>query len=123
MIRMHRELLLPPPLCVCFASAKCGYVKRTNGCLSPFATPAPSLLSILTWSMISARLLPPPAPSHGTRSPAASLDCFPVLVQYLPAAIPSCSPHTDEAAWQPTAAAPLHRGMLLSLLVSLSVTA
>lgn len=76
--------------------------------------------------MISASLLPPPVPSHGTRSPAASLDSFPVLVQYLPTAIQSCSPHTGEAAWQPTAAAaaaaPLHRGMLLSLLVSLSVT-
>lgn len=90
----------------------------------PFTTPAPSLLSILTWSMISASLLPPPVPSHGTRSPAASLDSFPVLVQYLPTAIQSCSPHTGEAAWQPTAAAaaPLHRGMLLSLLLSLSVT-
>lgn len=98
-------------------------MKRTNRCLPPFATPTPSLLSILTWSMISARLLPPPVPSHGTRSPAASLDCSPVLVQYLPAAIQPRSPHTDEAAWQPTAAAPLHRGMLLSLLVSLSVTA
>lgn len=76
--------------------------------------------------MISASLLPPPVPSHGTRSPAASLDSFRVLVQYLPTAIQSCSPHTGEAAWQPTAAAaaaaPLHRGMLLSLLVSLSVT-
>lgn len=40
------------------------------------------LHSILTWSMISASLLPPPVPSHGTRSPAASLVPFLFLVQY-----------------------------------------
>ena len=85
----------------------------------PFTPSLPLLLSILTWSMVSASLLPPPGPSHGTRSPAACLvsssssssASFPCSV--FP--IRCCCPHTGEAAWQPTAA-PLHRGMLLSLL-------
>ncbi len=48
----------------------------------PFSPSPPLLLSILTWSMISAGLLPPPVPSHGTGSPAASLVSFLVLAQY-----------------------------------------
>lgn len=49
----------------------------------PFTSPSlPPLLliSILTWSMISTSLLPPPLPSHGTRSPAACLLSFLFLV-------------------------------------------
>ncbi len=76
--------------------------------------------------MISAVLLPPPAPSHGTRSPAASLArfFFLSLLGISRQRSRPAPPHTGEAAWQPTAAAaaPLHRGMAPSLLMSLSVT-
>lgn len=60
-------------------------VKHTKGggpLHFPFSPSLPLLLSILTWSMISASLLPPPVPSHGTRPPAASLVSFLFLVQY-----------------------------------------
>lgn len=50
-------------------------VKHTSGgpLHFPFSPSLPLLLSILTWSMISASLLRPPVPSHGTRSPANCL--------------------------------------------------
>lgn len=84
----------------------------------------PCIPPILTWSMISTRLLLPPVPSHGMRSPAASLPTFlSVLVWLFPAEIQMCCPHAARAAWQPAAAAASPRGgMIQSLLVSLRVT-
>lgn len=81
---MHRELLLLL-LLVCVLCQQSVNVKRAEGAGPlhfPFSPSPPLLLSILTWSMISASLLPPPVPSHGTRSPAASLVSSLFLVRY-----------------------------------------
>ncbi|KAK2893545.1 hypothetical protein Q8A73_016029 [Channa argus] len=107
-----------------------------GGCLIAAPLPAPSSPRVKpsSWSLPSAALHPhlvhdfsEPPPFCCSQSWHKISGCVPSFLSFIrsvfPETIQSCCPHTEEAAWQPTAAAaPLHRGMVLSPLVSLSVT-
>lgn len=114
---------------MCFVSARCGYLKhiKGGGPLHFPLSPSPCLLSCSPsspgpWFQRASSLLLFPVMARDHRLPPLFL--FLSLFLVFPKAIQSCSPHTGEAAWQPTtgAALLLHRGMVLSPLVSLRVT-